>query len=38
MVRIYLDAEKRIHSKQQPQMANIGKSRQYISREKRQNG
>ena len=28
------DAEKRIHSKQQPQMANIGKSRQYISREK----
>lgn len=28
------DAEKRIHSKRQPQMANIGKSRQYISREK----
>ncbi|EST95039.1 replication protein Rep, partial [Staphylococcus epidermidis Scl31] len=28
------DAEKRIHSKQKPQMANIGKSRQYISREK----
>ena len=29
------DAEKRIHSKRQPQMANIGKSRQYMSREKR---
>ena len=28
------DAEKRIHSKRQPQMANIGKSRQYMSREK----
>lgn len=28
------DAEKRIHSKRQPQMADIGKSRQYISREK----
>jgi len=28
------DAEKRIHSKRQPQMANIGKSRQYINREK----
>jgi plasmid replication initiation protein len=28
------DAEKRIHSKRQPQMVNIGKSRQYISREK----
>lgn len=28
------DAEKRIHSKRQPQMTNIGKSRQYISREK----
>ncbi|HGS2937989.1 TPA: replication initiation protein, partial [Streptococcus pneumoniae] len=28
------DAEKRIHNKRQPQMANIGKSRQYISREK----
>ncbi|WP_265365500.1 replication initiation protein [Staphylococcus epidermidis] len=28
------DAEKRIHSKRQTQMANIGKSRQYISREK----
>ena len=28
------DAEKRIHNKRQPQMANIGKSRQYINREK----
>ena len=28
------DAEKRIHSKRQPQMADISKSRQYISREK----
>ncbi len=28
------DAEKRIHSKRQPQMADVGKSRQYISREK----
>ena len=28
------DAEKRIHNKRQPQMVNIGKSRQYISREK----
>jgi len=28
------DAEKRIHNKRQPQMANIDKSRQYISREK----
>lgn len=28
------DAEKRIHNKRQPQTANIGKSRQYISREK----
>ena len=28
------DAEKRIHNKRQPQKANIGKSRQYISREK----
>ncbi|HHQ6760165.1 TPA: replication initiation protein [Staphylococcus aureus] len=28
------DAEKRIHNKRQPQMANIGKSQQYISREK----
>ena len=28
------EAEKRIHNKRQPQMANIGKSRQYISREK----
>ena len=28
------DAEKRIHSKRQPQMANIGKSRKYINREK----
>lgn len=28
------DAEKRIHNKRQPQMANIGKSRQCISREK----
>ena len=28
------DAEKRIHNKRQPQMANINKSRQYISREK----
>ena len=28
------DPEKRIHSKRQTQMANIGKSRQYISREK----
>ncbi|HEE8909345.1 TPA: RepB family plasmid replication initiator protein, partial [Staphylococcus argenteus] len=28
------DAEKRIHNKRQPQMTNIGKSRQYISREK----
>ena len=28
------DAEKRIHSKRQPQMADIGKSRQYINREK----
>ncbi|WP_413223976.1 replication initiation protein [Staphylococcus aureus] len=28
------DAEKRIHNKREPQMANIGKSRQYISREK----
>ena len=28
------DAEKRIHSKQKSPMANIGKSRQYISREK----
>ena len=28
------DAEKRIHSKRQPQMASIDKTRQYISREK----
>ena len=28
------DAEKRIHNKRQPQMVNIGKSRQYVSREK----
>ena len=28
------DDEKRIHNKRQPQMTNIGKSRQYISREK----
>ncbi|HCY7694735.1 TPA: RepB family plasmid replication initiator protein, partial [Staphylococcus aureus] len=28
------DAEKRIHNKRQPQMANIDKSHQYISREK----
>ncbi|HCW3604257.1 TPA: replication initiation protein [Staphylococcus aureus] len=28
------DAEKRIHNKRQPQMTNIGTSRQYISREK----
>ncbi|MGX0515420.1 plasmid replication initiation protein, partial [Staphylococcus capitis] len=28
------DAEKRIHNKRQPQITNIGKSRQYISREK----
>lgn len=28
------DPEKRIHNKRQPQMANIDKSRQYISREK----
>ncbi|MEJ7165136.1 replication initiation protein [Staphylococcus capitis] len=28
------DAEKRIHNKRQPQLANISKSRQYISREK----
>lgn len=28
------DAENRIHNKRQPQMPNIGKSRQYISREK----
>ena len=28
------DAEKRIHSKRQPQMANVGQSKQYISREK----
>ena len=28
------DAEKRIHNKRQPQMTNVGKQRQYISREK----
>ena len=28
------DAEKRIHNKRQPQMTNIGKSRQYTNREK----
>lgn len=28
------DAEKRIHNKRQPQMSNIGESRQYINREK----
>ncbi|MFJ7079019.1 RepB family plasmid replication initiator protein, partial [Streptomyces sp. NPDC098781] len=28
------DAEKRIHNKRQPQIANIDKPRQYISREK----
>lgn len=27
-------AEKRIHNKRQPQMTNIGKSHQYINREK----
>ena len=33
MVRVYLWRRKRIHNKRQPQMA-IGKSRQYINREK----
>jgi len=28
------DAEKRIHNKRQPQITNIGKSRQYTNREK----
>ena len=28
------DAEKRIHSKRQPQMKNVGKQKQFISREK----
>ena len=32
------DAEKRIHNKRQPQMSNIGESRQYINREKYLNG
>ncbi|MDU2130940.1 MAG: RepB family plasmid replication initiator protein [Staphylococcus epidermidis] len=34
LLEFTFDAEKRIHSKRQPQMVNIGKSRQYISREK----
>ncbi|KAB2209642.1 RepB family plasmid replication initiator protein, partial [Staphylococcus epidermidis] len=33
-LEVTFDAEKRIHNKRQPQMANIDKSRQYISREK----
>lgn len=34
MLEFTFDAEKRIPNKRQPQMANIGKPRQYINREK----